>query len=59
MMDKVTGWIRRHQVLAFFLFAYAITWPLLLLYYYIFAGNPAVGGLLEPLVVFSRHWGRC
>jgi membrane protease YdiL (CAAX protease family) len=52
-LDKITNWIRRHQVLAFFLLAYAITWPLLLIYYYLFGGNPAVGALMEPFVVFS------
>ena len=52
-MDKITNWIRRHQVLAFFVFAYAITWPLLLTYYYIFAGDSSVGALMEPFVVFS------
>ena len=52
-MDTITNWIRRHQVLAFFLLAYAITWPLLLIYYYLFGGNPAVGALMEPFVVFS------
>ena len=52
-MNKVTDWIRRHHVLAFFILAYAMSWPLLLLYYYGFHGNPAVGALLEPLVVFS------
>jgi membrane protease YdiL (CAAX protease family) len=52
-MDKITNWIRRHQVLAFFGFTYAITWPLLLIYYYLFAGNPSIGALMEPFVVFS------
>jgi hypothetical protein len=40
-------------VLAFFLLAYTITWPLLLIYYYLFGGNPTVGALMEPFVVFS------
>jgi membrane protease YdiL (CAAX protease family) len=52
-MYKVTDWIRRHQVLAFFILAYAITWPLLFLYYFGLQGNPSIGALLEPLVVFS------
>jgi membrane protease YdiL (CAAX protease family) len=52
-MNKVTDWIRRHQVLAFFILAYAITWPLLFLHYFGLHGNPAIGALLEPLVVFS------
>lgn len=52
-MYKVIDWIRRHQVLAFFMLAYAITWPLLFLYYFGLHGNPAIGALIEPLVVFS------
>ncbi len=53
-MNKLTDWIKRHQVLAFFILAYAITWSLLFLYYYvIFPIDPGLGILLEPLVVFS------
>jgi membrane protease YdiL (CAAX protease family) len=52
-LKKLTAWIKRHQVLAFFILAYAITWPLLILYYFVFRGNGTVGALMEPLVVFS------
>lgn len=52
-MTKVTGWIKHHQVLTFFLLAYAISWPLLLLYFTVLHGDPSVGALIEPLVVFS------
>jgi len=52
-MNKVANWIRHHQVLAFFILAYAITWSLLIIYYFAFNGNPAAGALLEPFVVFS------
>ena len=53
-MKKLTGWIKRHQVLAFFIFAYAITWSLLLLYYYVISPiDPGLGILLQPLIVFS------
>lgn len=56
-MKKLTKWIRCHQVLAFFVFAYAITWSLLLIYYRLFGGNPTIGGLIEPFVVFSPAFG--
>lgn len=52
-MNKVANWIRRHQVLAFFILTYTITWSLLIIYYFAFNGNPAAGALLEPSVVFS------
>jgi membrane protease YdiL (CAAX protease family) len=52
-MNKLTNWIKNHQVTAFFIFAYAISWPLLFVYFYIFHGDPSAGALMEPLVVFS------
>jgi membrane protease YdiL (CAAX protease family) len=53
IMNKLTHWIKRHQVLAFFLMAYAISWPGFLLVYFIFPGNQVVEGLSAPWVVFS------
>jgi membrane protease YdiL (CAAX protease family) len=52
-MNKLTNWIKSHQVTAFFLFAYAISWPLLFVYFYVFHGDPNAAALMEPLVVFS------
>jgi membrane protease YdiL (CAAX protease family) len=52
-MNTLTDWIKRHQVAAFFILAYAISWPLLFLYFYGFHGDPSIGALIEPLVVFS------
>jgi membrane protease YdiL (CAAX protease family) len=52
-MKRITEWIKRHQVLAFFLLAYAITWPGLCLIYFIFPGNQVVEGLTGPFAVFS------
>ncbi len=52
-MDKVTGWIKRHQVLAFFLLSYAISWSALLIYDFIFHGDSPVEVLIMPIVVFS------
>lgn len=53
-MNKLTNWIKGHQAAAFFILAYLIAWPLLLLIYFVFPGNPLVliltGG---PLAVFS------
>ena len=52
-MDRVTGWIKRHKVLAFFLLSYAISWSALLFYDFIFHGNSPVEVLIMPIVVFS------
>ncbi len=52
-MKSIAEWIKRHQVLTFFLSAYAITWPGLFLIYFIFPGNPIVEALAGPFVVFS------
>jgi membrane protease YdiL (CAAX protease family) len=49
-MKKITDWIKRHQVLAFFIVAYAITWPGLFLSYFIFPGNLLVEALTAPMV---------
>jgi membrane protease YdiL (CAAX protease family) len=53
MMKKLTTWIKNHQVAAFFIFAYALSWSALLLYFSILKGDPTLGVLVEPLVVFS------
>jgi len=50
---KVTNWIRRHQVLAFFILAYALSWSVLLIYFAFVQEDPTGGVLIEPLVVFS------
>jgi membrane protease YdiL (CAAX protease family) len=52
-MNKLTYWIRKHQVLAFFLLAYAITWPGFILAFFIFPGNQIVEGLSAPFMLFS------
>jgi len=52
-MNKLTDWIKQHQVLAFFLMAYAISWPGLLLIYFIYPGNQLVEGLSAPWMLFS------
>jgi membrane protease YdiL (CAAX protease family) len=51
-MNRVTDWIKRHQVAAFFILAFAITWPLFILIFFVFPGNQLVmaSGLLA---VFS------
>lgn len=52
-MNKLTNWIKNHQVTAFFILAYAITWSGLLLALYIFPGNQIVMGLSFPFLLFS------
>ncbi|HEY5731317.1 MAG TPA: type II CAAX endopeptidase family protein [Anaerolineales bacterium] len=53
-MNKITNWVKEHQVTTFFILAFAITWPLFWLIYFVFPGNSLVlvlaGG---PLAVFS------
>ena len=49
-MKTMRDWIRHHQVVTFFLLAYAITWPGLFLVYFIYPGNMAVEGLASPIV---------
>jgi membrane protease YdiL (CAAX protease family) len=49
-MEKTKIWIMNHQVAAFFLLAYLITWPGFLLVFFIFPGNQAVEGLSMPCV---------
>jgi membrane protease YdiL (CAAX protease family) len=46
-------WIRRHQVLAFFILAYALSWSVLLTYFAFVQEDPTGGVLIEPLVLFS------
>lgn len=52
-MDKLKNWIRHHQVATFFILAYLITWPLLLLGLFIFPGNQVVMALCAMPAVFS------
>ena len=53
MMSKVTNWIKGHQVAAFFLLTYLLTWPGLFLIYFIFPGNLVVEFISGPLTVYS------
>ena len=55
-MDNLTAWIRRHQVLAFFIFTYAVTWPILFLYYFILPENQYME-IFIPLAIFSPALG--
>ena len=52
-MNGLAGWIRRHQVLTFFILAYALSWSVLFLYFPFSEKDPTGGILIEPLVVFS------
>jgi membrane protease YdiL (CAAX protease family) len=49
-MDKLKDWIRRHQVPAFFILAFLITWPGFFLVFYIFPGNQIVEALSAQVV---------
>jgi membrane protease YdiL (CAAX protease family) len=52
-MNKITEWIKRHQVLAFVILVYAIAWPGTFLAYFIYPGNDLVEILAMPFVLFS------
>ena len=53
-MNVLAGWIKSHQVAAFFILAFVITWPLLFLIFFVFPGNQLVQVLAGgPLAVFS------
>jgi len=51
-MKRIAEWIKKHQVLAFFLIAFAIAWPGFFLAFFIFPGNQIVEALCSQ-VVFS------
>jgi membrane protease YdiL (CAAX protease family) len=51
-MEKIIKWIRRHQVLTFIILAYAITWPVLILIFFILPENQEIE-VLWPLAIFS------
>ena len=55
-MGRLRAWINDHQVTAFFILAYLITWPGFLLALYIFAGNEIVE-VLTSRVVFGPALG--
>jgi len=52
-MNKLMDWIRRHQVLVFFILAYALSWSVLMIYFPYSHRDPTGGVLVEPLVLFS------
>lgn len=51
-MKEISEWIRHHQVVAFLVLVFAITWPGLFLVYFVFPGNQVVELLVIP-VAFS------
>jgi membrane protease YdiL (CAAX protease family) len=54
MMNKTINWVREHQVITFFIIAFAITWPAFILVYFVFPSNPLIKVLVGgPLGVFS------
>ena len=52
-MNKVTNWIKNHQVAAFFILVYVIAWLGMFLVYFVFPGNEVVEILSMPFVLFS------
>jgi uncharacterized protein len=52
-MSKLSNWIVRHQVVAFFTLAFAITWPGLFAVFFIFPGNQIVEFLAASFILFS------
>ena len=52
-MKRILGWIKRHQVLAFFILTYTMSWSVMAIYFLLFEGNQEVGVFFEPLIVFN------
>ena len=52
-MQKLTNWIKHHQVAAFFILVYGIAWSGMILIYFVFPGNELVEVLCMPFVLFS------
>lgn len=52
-MNKLTNWIRNHQVAAFFILVFGIAWSGMFLVYFIFPGNDVVEIFSAPVVLFS------
>jgi len=50
---SIAAWIKRHQVVAFCILTYAITWPALSLVYFVFPGTPLVEALAMPFAISS------
>jgi membrane protease YdiL (CAAX protease family) len=50
MVKRAAEWIKHHQVPAFFLLAFAITWPGFLLAFFIFPGDQIVEVLVSQVV---------
>ena len=49
-MNRLTKWIKSHQVISFFILAFLITWPGFVLVYWIFPGNDLVEVTMMPIV---------
>lgn len=52
IMNRVAKWIKNHQVMAFFVLVFAISWPGFFLAFFVFPGNELVE-ILVSQVVFS------
>lgn len=52
-MKGIKGWIKHHQVLAFFILTYTMSWSVMAIYFLLFSGNQEVSVFIEPLVFFS------
>jgi membrane protease YdiL (CAAX protease family) len=52
-MKRIADWIKNHQVAAFFISTYAMTWTGLFLVYFLFPGNDIALVLLFPFILFS------
>jgi len=53
MSSPWSDWIARHQVLAFYLLLFGVSWPAMILMFYVFPENMAMQGLLGVTATFS------
>ena len=56
MVDSLKNWIKKHQVISFFILAYLITWPGFYLSLFVYKGNEIVQ-VLTSWVVFGPALG--
>ena len=52
-MDSLREWIRKNQVISFYILVFVISWPAMFLAFFVFPRNPAMQGLFGLIATFS------
>jgi membrane protease YdiL (CAAX protease family) len=50
---KITAWVKQHQILAFYLLVYGISWPAMIVAFSVFSRNAAMQAPFGLMAVFS------